>query len=171
MKKWISLLWSLLISLGVGGLSALLTQNSTEVYKTLRQPSWAPPAAVFPFVWTVLFILMALSAWLVWRSDSPGRRRALVIYAVQLVVNFVWPLLFFRGQWLLLSFLWIMLLWVLILVMLASFWKVRPVASLLQIPYFLWVTFAAVLSFSIWSLETRAAGPVFFILEQGIPVP
>lgn len=171
MKKWMSLIWSLLISLGVGGLSSLLTRNAGEVYETLLLPAWAPPAEVFPAVWTMLFILMAVSAWLIWRSDSPGRRRALLVYGVQLAVNFVWPLLFFRGRWLLVSFLWLMLLWVLILVMLGAFWRVRPAASLLQLPYFVWVTFAAVLSFSVWSLETHAAGPVFFFLERGIPVP
>ncbi len=153
MIKWKSLIVSLLISLGTGGLAGFLTRNAMEAYGALKQPALAPPPVLFPIVWTILYVLMGISAYLIFQSDAPGRKRALVVYGLQLFVNFLWPVLFFNGQWYLLSFLWLMLLWVLILVMIRQFYRISPPAAWLQLPYFLWVTFAAYLNCAIWLLN------------------
>ncbi|MEL7658655.1 MAG: TspO/MBR family protein [Bacillota bacterium] len=144
---------SILISLGVGGLSALLTRNSMDVYKDLVKPELAPPSWVFPVVWTVLFILMGISAYLVYISDSLYKNSALKIYAAQLVVNFFWTIIFFNLEMYLLAFFWLILLWILIVLMIASFYKVNKTAAYLMIPYLLWVTFAGYLNLSIYLLN------------------
>jgi len=148
-----ALVISILISLGVGGLSGFLTRNSMDVYKDLIKPELSPPGWVFPIVWTILFILMGISAYLVYRSDSPYRNSSLKIYALQLVVNFFWTIIFFNLQMYLLAFLWLLLLWVLILLMIVSFHKVNKTAAYLMIPYLLWVTFAGYLNLSIYLLN------------------
>jgi len=153
MKKFVSLLIFLLIPLGVGGLSALLTSNSAEVYQNLTLPPLAPPSSVFPVVWTVLFILMGISSFLVYNCQIAERQTALKTYGLQLAVNFFWPLIFFKLQMFLAAFIWLLILWLLIIKMIKQFWQIRPVAGILQIPYFLWVTFAAYLNLSIYLLN------------------
>lgn len=153
MKNIKALIVSILISLGVGALSALLTQNNMEVYRNIVKPELAPPSLVFPVVWTILFILMGISAYLVYVSDSPYKNSSLKIYAAQLVVNFFWSIIFFNQQMYLLAFLWLVLLWVLIILMIVSFSKVNKTAAYLQIPYLLWVTFAGYLNLSIYLLN------------------
>ncbi len=153
MKKIIPLIVSILISLGVGALSALFTMNSMELYKDLIKPSLSPPGWVFPVVWTILFILMGISAYLVYLSDSPYRNSALRIYALQLVVNFFWSIIFFNYEMYLFSFIWLLLLVILIVLMIISFSKVNKTAEYLQIPYLLWVIFAGYLNFSIYLLN------------------
>ena len=96
MIKLKPLLASLVISLGMGGLSALLTQNAMEQYGGLRQPPLSPPGWLFPAVWFVLFVLMGVAAYLVWMRDSTGRNGALILYGAQLVFNFFWTLIFFN---------------------------------------------------------------------------
>lgn len=151
--KWKPLLISLFIPLAIGGLSALLTRNSMMIYERIQKPALAPPPVVFPIVWTVLFLLMGISAYLVYVSQAENRQGALVLYAVSLIVNFLWPVLFFILQAYLLSFLWILLLWVLILLMILQFHKASPLAAYLQIPYLLWVTFAAYLNLMVFLLN------------------
>lgn len=140
---------SLLISLGVGGISAWLTSGSMQVYQEAAQPPLSPPGIVFPIVWTVLFILMGISAYLVFISPSQERKKALALYGVQLAVNFLWPVFFFNCQWFLFAFFWLLLLWGLILAMIVSFSRISKAAGLLQIPYLLWVTFAGYLNLGI----------------------
>lgn len=147
------LLVSLLISLGVGAIAGFLTSNSREIYQSLNLPALSPPGVVFPIVWTILYTLMGISAYLIYTSSSPGKDRALNIYALQLALNFIWPLLFFGAQQYLLSFIWILILWVAIIAMIAVFYKVSPAAAYLQIPYLLWVTFAAYLNLSVFLLN------------------
>lgn len=143
------LLISLLISLGVGGISGWLTKDSMEVYQQANQPPLSPPGIVFPIVWTILFALMGISAYLIYLSSSPQRGRALGLYAAQLVVNFLWPIFFFNCQWYFFSFLWLLFLWVLILAMIITFYPISKPAALLQIPYLLWVTFAGYLNLGV----------------------
>ena len=144
---------SLLISLGTGGLSALLTRNEMEHYKALNQPPLAPPAMVFPIVWGILFTLMGISAYLVYISHSKEKKRALILYGVQLVMNFAWTLIFFNRHAYLLAFIWLVALWLVILAMIIDFFKVRPLAGWLQIPYLLWVAFAGYLNIMIYFLN------------------
>ncbi|WMJ21925.1 TspO/MBR family protein [Paludicola sp. MB14-C6] len=147
------LIISILIPLAVGGLSGFLTKNSMELFKNLNQPPLAPPPILFPIVWTILFILMGISAYLVWVSDSPYKKPALLLYGVQLFFNFMWSIIFFNWEMRLFAFIWLMILWLLIIIMIALFYKVDKRAAYLQIPYLLWVTFAAYLNFAIYILN------------------
>lgn len=144
---------SLAIPLGVGALSAFLTMNSMEVYGKIEKPAFAPPSWLFPVVWTILFILMGISSYLVFNTDSPGKRQALTVYGIQLIVNFFWPVFFFILENYLVSFLWLVILWVLVIIMIASFVKIRHAAGILQIPYFLWLTFAGILNLMVFLLN------------------
>jgi benzodiazapine receptor len=154
MIKLKPLVLSLLISLGVGGLSGLLISGSTGVYESALRPPLSPPAAVFPVVWTILYILMGISAYLIWMSSpSPERKRALTIYGVQLGVNFIWPLLFFCAQAFFPAFLWLVLLLILVIVMISAFSRLNRTAALLQVPYLVWTVFAAYLNLGVWFLN------------------
>lgn len=153
MKNLKTLLISILIPVGVGVLSAFLTRNSMDVYEKLIQPPLAPPSWVFPVVWSILFILMGISSYIIYRSDSIYRKSALKIYAIQLAVNFFWTIIFFNLEMYLFAFLWLLLLLVLIILMIFSFSKVSKIAAYLQIPYLLWVSFAGYLNLGIYLLN------------------
>ena len=153
MKDKKPLVASLAVSLGVGGLSALLTRKSMEKYAFLDQPPLAPPGWVFPVVWTALFILMGVAAWRVWERDGPGRKKALTLYGAQLVFNFLWTLIFFNAGRYGLALVWLVVLWGLVLATLACFWREDAVAGKLMIPYLVWVTFAAYLNAGVWVLN------------------
>lgn len=144
---------SIIIALAVGGLSAFLTRGSMAQYEAAAKPALAPPPTVFPIVWTALFILMGLSAALVYDSGSKDSGRALTVYAVQLAVNFVWPLIFFGAGKYLFAFFWLILLFALVLLMAVNFRRIKPLSAYLQIPYMLWLIFAGYLNFAVWSLN------------------
>ncbi len=152
---WKKLVLCLMIPLLVGGLSALLTRNSMEIFETLQKPPFAPPGWLFPVAWTVLYLLMGTASYLVLESggDPEKIRQALKVYGIQLAVNFLWPLLFFSLQRYLLSFLWLLLLLVLIVITLLRFRSLSPVAGLLLVPYLLWVVFAGYLNLGIFLLN------------------
>lgn len=143
------------IPLGVGGLTALLTRGSMELFAVLKQPPLSPPAWLFPVAWTILYILMGLASCRVLSSTAPREdiRTALWLYGIQLAVNFVWPILFFNGQWFLIAFLWLMLLWILIIVTTVKFYRIDRMAGDLLLPYLLWTTFAAYLNLGIFVLN------------------
>ena len=153
MIKLKPLLLSLLISLGTGGLAALFTGNSMEFYQSLKQPPLSPPGWVFPLAWTILYSLMGVAAYLGWMRDSTGRNGALFFYGLQLIFNFVWPLLFFNARAYLASLIWLLLLWVLILITTARFFQETKAAGWLMIPYLLWVAFAGYLNAGVWLLN------------------
>ena len=144
--RWKPFLVSLLVTLGAGGVSALLTMNSMDVYSNLNQPPLAPPGFLFPIVWTILYLLMAISAYLIFGSHSPFRKRALILYAVQLGFNVLWPVAFFVLQWFWFALVWLVVLITLILAMIVCFYRIDRVAAWLQIPYLLWCCFAAYLN-------------------------
>ena len=144
----------LLITGAVGGLSALLTNMGMESYKAAQKPPLTPPDIVFPIVWTVLFVLMAISATRVWlTNNSRLRNHGMLVYFIQLFFNFFWSVLFFNFHAYGLSFLWIIGLWLLILLMIVKFYSADKIAGLLQIPYLLWVSFAAYLNFMVYQLN------------------
>lgn len=151
MKK--SLIISLLISLGVGGLSALLTMGNMDIYKYLDKPPLAPPSIVFPIVWTILFILMGISAYLIYNSNSEYKQKALLIYGIQLLVNFIWPIFFFVLNYRLIALFIIIILLILIIIMIIKFYKINKLAAYLQIPYLLWVSFATYLNLGFYILN------------------
>ena len=147
---------SIAIALGIGGLSAILTSDSMDIYSDIVQPSLAPPAILFPIVWTILYTLMGIGAALVWnkKDEQPKEvQDALIVYAVNLFMNFFWSIIFFNMRAFLFSFIWLVLLWVVILIMILKFRKVSPAAAYLQIPYLLWVTFAGYLNLAIFLLN------------------
>ncbi len=125
-------------------------------YEQLLKPSWNPPNAVFAPVWSILYVMMGFAAWLVWRGgDFNQVVTPLTLFIVQLVLNALWSYLFFGRQRPDLAFFDIVVLWILIVATLITFWRVSPVAGILFIPYLAWVTFAAFLNFSIWRLNPR----------------
>ena len=154
LRKYKSLWISLAIPLAVGALAALLSGGGADFYASVNTPPLSPPGWLFPVVWTLLYLLMGYSSWLVWREkDAPGRTPALRIYAAQLAVNFVWPLLFFRARVFLAAFLWLLLLAALIIGMLRRFDRVSSRAAWLQFPYLFWCLFAAYLNLGIYILN------------------
>ena len=147
-----SLIIAILIPLAVGSFSALISGNMA-LYSTINKPAFRPPSIVFPIVWTILYVLMGISSYIIYSSDSADKTRALKIYALQLFFNFCWNILFFRYNLYLLSFLWLVILIVLICIMIKDFYKINPAAAYLQIPYLLWCIFAAFLNFSIYTMN------------------
>ena len=147
-----SLIIAILIPLAVGSFSALISGNMA-LYSTINKPAFSPPSIVFHIVWTILYVLMGISSYIIYSSDSADKTRALKIYALQLFFNFCWSILFFRYNLYLLSFLWLVILIVLICIMIKDFYKINPAAAYLQIPYLLWCIFAAFLNFSIYTMN------------------
>lgn len=147
---------SILIALATGGLSALLTRNSMNIYSELNTPPLSPPAILFPIVWTVLYALMGISAAMIYNDStakSVEKESALSIYAASLVVNFFWSLIFFNLRAFPIAFFWLLLLLFLILKTITAYKKINKTAAYLQIPYALWVTFAGYLNLGIWLLN------------------
>ena len=156
LKKYKPFIVSVVIALAVGGLSAAVTSQSMEVYSKINQPPLSPPSILFPIVWTILFTLMGISAALVYRfkdTKHDGVRTVLIVYAVNLAVNFIWSIIFFNMQAYLFAFVWILLLIAVIVAMIILFKRISPLAAYLQIPYVLWVAFAAYLNLAIYILN------------------
>ncbi|MBE5875716.1 MAG: tryptophan-rich sensory protein [Lachnospiraceae bacterium] len=144
---------AILIPLAVGGLAAFLTRNNMDIYDQINKPPLAPPAIVFPIVWTILYILMGVSSARIWlkRGNNPEATvDGLFTYGIQLFFNFFWSLFFFNLQEFFFAFLWLLILWGLILRMILQFRKVDALAAILQIPYLVWVTFAGYLNLMIY---------------------
>ncbi len=148
-----SLAISLLISLGGGGIVSFFTRDSMDIYNNINQPALAPPGTLFPIVWAILYILMGISAYMIYESRSKLKSKALVVYGTQLLLNFIWPFVFFEGTMFLVSFIILMVLWLMVLWMISIFYRIKPIAACLQIPYVLWLTFAAYLNLSIYFLN------------------
>ena len=139
----------------VGGAAALLTRESMQVFEMVNIPPLSPPAWLFPVAWTLLYSLMGLATYfmLTATAENQEKKQALSVYIYQLVVNFLWPTFFFNLQWYLFSFLWLLLLWVLVLVTLLRYYNISKIAGYLLVPYLVWLTFAAYLNLGIWLLN------------------
>lgn len=144
-----------LIPLAVGGLAAWLTMDSMAQFAALAQPPLSPPGWVFPVVWTILYLLMGWASFLIWKSGAPqaAKKRALGLYGVQLAVNFVWPLLFFRAGLYGFALIWLVILLVLVAETMLAFGRIDRRAAWLLAPYFLWLLFAAYLNAGVWLLN------------------
>ncbi len=144
----------ILFALLAGGIGALLGGDMKD-FDNLNKPTFSPPAIVFPIAWTILYILMGISSYLVCynKTDKKFKTTACIIYIVQLIVNSLWTLFFFRFNMLLFSFIWLILLLILVIVMIIKFYKIKPLSAYLQVPYVLWLIFAAILNFSIYWLN------------------
>jgi translocator protein len=157
-RRGLTFLFFVALPQAVGGASALLSRGSTGWYEELRRPDWAPPGWVFGPVWTLLYLTMGVAAWLVYDAPRSGlRRMALALFAVQLALNFLWSPVFFALRQIGWALAEMALLWVAVGATMAVFFKVRRAAGLLLVPYWAWVTFAAVLNFALWRLN-RGAG-------------
>jgi len=155
MNKWLTLVLCIALPLAVGGIAAYVTiQNVQSWYPRLEKPFFNPPNAVFGPVWTVLYILMGVSIYLVLREPATARRRhAVVLFCIQLLLNFWWSILFFRFHLIEVAFIDIILLWLFIVLMIRQFYRVSGKAANLQWPYLVWVSFASLLNASIWYLN------------------
>lgn len=149
-------IWCVILTLVVGGLSALLTMGNMDIYDEIIKGPLAPPAIVFPIVWGILYILMGISLAQVivkGRQDGIYTLPAIKSYVIQLAVNFFWSIIFFNLRNFLLSFVWLLFLWMLIVNMIVKFYIVNKASAWLNVPYLLWVTFAGWLNFMIYILN------------------
>ena len=150
--NWKKLIVFIVVTFIIGGFFSFFI-NSRGFYNSLEKPPLSPPGVLFPIVWSILYVLMGISLYLVSESNSVDKEQSYLIYIVQLVVNSLWTLLFFGFGLQLLSFLWILLLIVLVVIMIINFYKANKLAGLLQIPYLLWLLFAAYLNFAIFIIN------------------
>lgn len=150
--KWKNLIISILIPLILGFIGSLIgnVQNGfMDVYK----PSFTPPMIVFPIAWSILYILMGISSYLVYESNDKEKGEALGIYFIQLIINSLWSFFFFNVKWFLFSFILVLVILGLVIVMTIKFYKINKVSGYLQIPYILWLIFAAILSLNVYFLN------------------
>lgn len=143
----------LLIPLVVGLISALLSNSSMTSYMTLNKPSFSPPSFLFPIVWTILYILMGISSYLIYESMSYHKGKCLLLYGINLFLNFLWPLIFFNLEARLFAFVFILFLDIVVLLMIFCFLGINKKAAYLQVPYLLWLLFATILNFSVYFLN------------------
>ena len=154
--QWKALALFVVGALAIGGLGGLATASSvTTWYATLHKPGFTPPNAVFGPAWTLLYVLMAISAWRVWRrpGPEPAQRTALRLWALQLALNFAWSFLFFGLRAPAVALVEVLILLVAIAATLAASWRVDRVAGLLLAPYLAWTAFASLLTFEVWRLN------------------
>ena len=154
-RHWKTYLFWILLAEAVGALSGWLTRAATAAYSmSILKPPLSPPGWVFPVVWTILFALMGFGAARIYLSaPSADRSLGLNLFIAQLAVNFLWSPIFFNRQAYGLAFFWLLLLLGLVLAMTLVFRKTDPIAAKLQIPYLLWLTFAAYLNLGVWYLN------------------
>jgi len=153
-RQAIALVGWLLLTFAFAGVGALASLRAETFYTQLIRPTWAPPSWLFGPVWSVLYLLMGIAAWLVWRSRGFRiHRGALVLYIVQLVANALWTWLFFAWHRGAMASIEVVLLWLLILATLVSFWRRNALAGVLLLPYLAWVTFASALTLAVWRLN------------------
>jgi len=154
-KSIVTLIFSVLLAEGTGFLSALLSMSASTAYENFNKPFFSPPGWVFPIVWTILFFLMAVAAYRIWMTGKSGGdvTKALVLYIIQLFLNFLWSIIFFRFRLYAIAFLELLLLLVYILLATFEFYRIDKIAAYLMIPYIAWVSFAGVLNYTIWMLN------------------
>ena len=149
----------LIATLAAGGIGAFASASAAAFYSHLTQPSWAPPAWLFGPVWTVLYVFMAIAAWLVWRERGfRGARTGLWLFVIQLIANAAWTWLFFQLHLGALSTIEILVLWLLIAATIYTFWPVHRFAAMLLVPYLVWVSFAAALTWYLWRMNPALLG-------------
>lgn len=154
-RPWKTYVLWILLTEAVGGFSGWLTREGSQTFsEVVIQPPLSPPALVFPIVWSILYALMGIGAARIWLSrPSPERSKSLNLFIVQLVVNFFWSLIFFNAQVYGFAFVWLLLLWSLVLAIILQFRRIDSLAARLQLPYLIWLTFAAYLNLGVWYLN------------------
>lgn len=144
------------VPLIVGGVAALLSGSGMKEFASLNQPPLTPPGWLFPVVWTILYVLMGTAYYMINKTHGNSKliAEANTVYALQLIANFIWPILFFGFGWYFVAFIWLVILWILILVTFFRFFTVSKKSAYLLVPYLLWVTFAGYLNLGIWWLNS-----------------
>lgn len=155
MKKIFALIIAIAIPLIVGGVSAGLTSKGMEIYGGMNKPPLSPPAWLFPVAWTILYIMMGIASYLVYASTSEQGNKvfALGLYAMQLVMNFMWSIIFFSWGTYLLAFVWLIIMWIIVIICAIGFGRIESAAGYLMVPYILWLTFAAYLNMGAYILN------------------
>jgi len=154
--SWVALLGWIALAAAAGAIGGLASLDARDFYGTLAKPAWAPPGRVFGPVWSALYLLMGIAAWLVWRTrptttaDRTVRRRALTLFVGQLALNALWTWLFFAWRQGAAAFGEIVLLWIAVALTTWYFGRVRALAAYLLVPYLAWVTFATALTWAVW---------------------
>lgn len=157
MKKNIfAMIIAILLPLVIGGLSAFLTGDKLQLYPEITKPALSPPAAVFPIAWTVLYLLMGISSYLIWTTEAAASRKdiAFSLYLIQLVMNFFWSIIFFRLGMYTAALVWLIIMYMAIVLCTVYFFLINPKAGWLMIPYNLWMGFATYLNLSIVMLNS-----------------
>jgi len=158
-KQFIGLVAWLVVSFITAAVGGAASIQAAPFYGQLVRPEWAPPAALFGPVWTALYALMGIAAWLVWRVGGfRAARTALTLFLAQLALNALWSWLFFGWHLGAAALADIAVLWVLIAATILSFWRISPLAGVLLVPYLLWVSFASALNYSVWQLNPQFLG-------------
>ena len=148
---WRALGLLLLVTASAALIGGTASVRAADFYRQLAKPPWAPPAQIFGPVWSLLYFLMAIAAWLVVRSRGwPHARPAISLYIIQLGFNALWTWIFFRWRLGGIALLEILILWTLVVLTVATFWRTRQLAGMLLLPYLAWVTFAAALTYEVW---------------------
>lgn len=156
MNTYLKLVISIVVCLAVGGTGSFFTISEiTNWYSTINKPTFNPPNYLFGPVWTTLYIFMAIAFWLIWKSDAQNnlKKKAMLLFGIQLVLNFFWSIIFFNFHQLGFASIEIVLMWIFILLTILAFYPISKTAAYLLVPYLCWVSFATVLSFSIWHLN------------------
>lgn len=140
------------ITLIIGSIPSFFVKTN-QVYKSFNKPPLSPPGIVFPIVWTILFILMGISIYLVMQENNPNKKEAKLIYFIQLIINACWTPIFFGLKQYFLAFLWILMLILLVITMIIVFYKIKKTSAYLNIPYLIWLLFACYLNFGVFILN------------------
>ncbi len=158
-RQWLGLAGWLALAFATAAIGAVASVSAKAFYAELVRPAWAPPGWLFGPVWTALYALMGVSAWLVWRVRGfAGARMALALFIAQLAVNALWSWLFFAWRLGGAAFAEVLLLWGLIVATVIAFWRIRALAAVLLLPYLAWVTFASALTYAVWRLNPALLG-------------
>ena len=153
--KWKNLLVAIAVPLATGGLSAFLTRDAMMDFESLVKPPLSPPGWLFPVVWTLLYVLMGISSYIIYQADANKiiKRSAITAYALQLFFNFFWSIIFFNMKNYLFAFIWLILLILAIVATMIRFKRISDTAFYLLIPYIIWCIFALYLNYGIYLLN------------------
>lgn len=151
---------AIIIPLSVGMLSSFITKDAMMSFNAMKKPPLAPPGILFPIVWSILYVMMGISSYLIYESDTKNditlkteRSKWLLIYAIQLVFNFFWSIIFFKLSLYFLAFILLLILWVLVLLLIVKSMKLNKISGYLLVPYLLWMTFAGYLNIGVATLN------------------
>lgn len=147
------LLFYIITTILIGVIPSIFVFKSMNIYNSLNRPPLSPPSIVFPIAWTILYILMGISIYIIMQSKRKLKKNARLIYYIQLATNALWTPIFFGFKEYFLAFLWILMLIVFVITMILTFYKISKKAAYIQIPYLLWLLFASYLNFGVFVLN------------------